>query len=121
MADISMDYTSMASMQSQVQTKLDNLEDMLDTMDRLVSASEKNWRGHGHKKFTESFKKIEADLRTVCECLEKYVSAIQKAQTDMEDTDSDLAASAEKVAITGGVAGGGGSGSRGGGGSTGGR
>ena len=110
MADVSMDYTSMASMQSQVQPKLDKLEDMLDTMDRLVDGAKNNWRGHGHKKFTDSFSKVEADLRTVCECLEKYVTAIKQAQVDMETVDTESAKSSENIAIKGNGFGGGGGG-----------
>ena len=112
MPDISMDYPTMASMQSQVQTQLDKLEDMLDTMDRLVDGAKKNWRGHGHKKFTDSFSKVEADLRTVCECLEKYVTAIKQAQVDMETVDTESAKSTKNVAIEDG------NGAKGGGGST---
>ena len=114
MADISMNYGSVEGFERLISGKHNELSEMLDKMDSLVSGMENNWRGKAHQRFSSTFKSLEADLRRACDALEKYSKAVAAAKQGMKDTDSGSASSINGGIDFGGAGafGGGGGGSR---------
>ena len=82
-----MSYNDVAALAHSVQEKHDSLKDMLDGMDRLFDSTKVQWEGKACKRFSDDFKEIEADLRYICDFLEKYAKAVRKAGKDTEETD----------------------------------
>ena len=91
-ADISMDYSAMLSLASEVDGISADFSQMIKNFDSLVESLDGQWEGAAQKDFAAAYGKLKPKLETIGDVLSKYSTAINKVASGEESTENQLAA-----------------------------
>lgn len=91
-ADISMDYSAMSSLASEVDGISADFSQMIKNFDSLVESLDGQWEGAAQKEFAVAYRKLKPKLDTIDNVLSKYSTAINQVVSGEESTENQLAA-----------------------------
>ena len=77
MADIDMNYASLASLAEDIKTIQSDYKDMCENIRHLADDLDSQWNGAAKKELFKKYESVTIDLKAVTEVLDKYAAAVK--------------------------------------------